>query len=79
MAINDQLCFSFACQVLEYHPQPWNQWVKIGDLAERRCFHATLSIGVEQLSCFFPGESFNIEQRGFGIDNNNDDNNDTQQ
>ena len=60
MIINDQVCSYFAFQVLEYHPQPWNQWVKIGDLQQARSRHATLSIGVEQLSCLFPGESFNI-------------------
>ena len=81
---DDQVRFSFACQVLEYHPQPLNQWVKIGDLQQARGYHATLSIGPEQLSCLLPGESFNMEmiimviesrrlidkQRGFGDDNN---------
>ena len=61
MTINDQVCFYFACQVLEYHPQPWNQWVATGDLQQARWAHATLSIGGEQLSCLLPGESFNIE------------------
>ena len=54
------LLFLFACQVLEYHPHPWDQWVSIGDLVHARRTHATLSIGVEQLPCF-SGESFNIE------------------
>ena len=58
---NDQVYFSFACQVLEYHPQPWNQWVKVGDLQQAKFSHATLSIGPEQLSCLLSGESFNIE------------------
>ena len=61
MIINDQVCFYFACQVLEYHPQPWNQWVQVGDLQQARDGHATLSIGPEQLACLFPGESFNME------------------
>ena len=61
MIINDQVCSYFAFQVLEYHPQPWNQWVQVGDLAQARAAHATLSIGVEQLSCLLSGESFNIE------------------
>ena len=88
MIINDQVCSYFAFQVLEYHPQPLNQWVKIGDLQQARGYHATLSIGPEQLSCLLPGESFNMEmiimvierrrlidkQRGFGNGNNNDDN-----
>ena len=59
--INDQICFSFAFQVVEYHPQPSNQWVQLGDLQVARRRHATLSIGVEQLPCLLPGESFNIE------------------
>ena len=81
------LLFLFACQVLEYHPHPWDQWVSIGDLVHARRTHATLSIGVEQLPCF-SGESFNIEmilwwcekrrlidkQRGFNNDNEFDDN-----
>ena len=80
MTIYDQVCFSFACQVLEYHPQPWNQWVQVGDLVQARSYHATLSIGAEQLACL-SGESFNMEmimiesrrlidkQRSFHIDN----------
>ena len=52
MIINDQVCFSFACQVLEYQPQPWNEWVKVGNIVEAKAEHATLSIGVEQLPCF---------------------------
>ena len=61
MTINDQLCFSFACQVLEYHPQPWNQWLQVGDLVQTRYGHATFSIGSEQLPCLLSGESFNKE------------------
>ena len=60
MIINDQVCFSFACQVLEYHPQPWNEWVKVGDLVQPREVHATLTIGPDQLPCL-SGESFDIE------------------
>ena len=61
MAINVQLCFSFAFQVLEYHPQPWNQWLHVGDLEDARRGHATLTIGPEQLPCLLSGESFNIK------------------
>ena len=61
MMINDQVCFSFAFQVLEYHPHPWNQWVHIGDLVQARSIHATLSIGPEQLPCFLSGEIFTID------------------
>ena len=32
MDINDQVCFSFTSQVLEYHPQPWNQWEPVAYL-----------------------------------------------
>ena len=61
MMINEQVCFSFACQVLEYHPQPCNEWVTVGDLVEERSAHATLIIGVEDLPCLLSGKSFNIE------------------
>ena len=60
MMINDQVCFSFACQVLEYHPQPWDEWLQVGDLQQARYVHATLSIGPEQLPCLSSGESFNM-------------------
>jgi len=43
-------------QVLEYHPQPCNQWVHIGDLAQATSEHETISIGVEQLPCLLSGE-----------------------
>ena len=61
MIINDQVCFSFVCQVLEYHPQPWNKWVQVGFMEQARSQHATLSVGPEQLPCLLPGESFNIK------------------
>ena len=48
-------------QVLEYHPQPWNQWLTIGDLEQARTRHATLSIGAEQVPCLLSGESFKME------------------
>ena len=43
------------CQVREYHPEPWNQWLKIGDLDKQRGDHAILSVGPEQLSCLSGG------------------------
>ena len=58
---DDQSCFSFAFQVLEYHPQPSNQWVKVGNIQQARRGHATLSIGAGQLPCLASGESFNME------------------
>ena len=53
--------FSFACQVLEYHPQPWDEWVTIGYLQQDRYNYATLSIGPEELPCLLSGESFGGE------------------
>ena len=38
-------------QVLEYHPEPWDQWVTVGSLEVGRNRHAVLSIGVEHLPC----------------------------
>ena len=59
---NDAQCgFSFACQVLEYHPQPWDEWVTIGYLQQDRYNYATLSIGPEELPCLLSGESFKME------------------
>ena len=66
-SINYQVCFSFACQVLEYQPQPWNQWVQVGDLVQARVWHTTLSIGPEQLPCL-SGESFNMEMINKGVE-----------
>ena len=48
-------------QVLEYHPQPWDQWVKVGDLQQARDSHATLSLGPVQLPCLLSGESCKME------------------
>ena len=44
--------------MVEYHPQPWNQWQEIGNLQVTRREHAALSIGPKQLSCV-SGGSFN--------------------
>ena len=60
MMISGKVCFSFAFQVLEYHPHPWDQWLLIGDLEQARQGHATLSLGPEQLPCLLSGESFDI-------------------
>ena len=38
-------------QVLEYHPEPWNQWLEVGNLEDRRVAHAVLSVGPQQLPC----------------------------
>jgi len=47
---------SYRSEVLEYQPEPLNQWVTIGNLEEARGFHATLSIGAEQLPCYSGSE-----------------------
>ena len=42
---------TFACQVLEYQPEPANQWTTVGQLEAERQAHAVLSIGSEGLPC----------------------------
>ena len=42
---------SFDCQVLEYQPEPSNQWTTVGQLETARRNHAVLSIGPEALPC----------------------------
>ena len=42
---------SYRSEVLEYHPQPWNQWLTIGRIQQERYDHAVLSVGSEQLPC----------------------------
>ena len=41
---------SFSWQVLEYHPEPWDQWVLVGNILGR-FDHAVVSIGPQQLPC----------------------------
>ena len=43
-------------QVLEYHPEPWDEWLVVGHLQTARAAHAALSIGHQQLPCL-SGES----------------------
>ena len=45
----------FACQVLEYQPEPSNQWTQIGQLEANRWKHAVLSISSEELPCWQGG------------------------
>ena len=47
---NNKLIF-FACQVLEYQPEPSNQWTTVGQLETGRSYHAVLSIDSEALPC----------------------------
>ena len=41
----------YVCQVLEYHPEPWNEWTAIGEIEEARESHTVLSFGTVQLPC----------------------------
>ena len=41
----------FACQVLEYQPEPSNRWTTVGQLETGRRDHAVLSIDSEALPC----------------------------
>ena len=50
MIDNDKLII-FACQVLEYQPEPSNQWTTVGQLETGRNYHAVLSIDSEALPC----------------------------
>ena len=47
----DKKLIIFACQVLEYQPEPSNQWTTVGQLETGRNAHAVLSIGSEALPC----------------------------
>ena len=49
--INDQVWPSFAWQVLEYHPEPWDKWTNVGNILIRRRSHAVHSVGHKQLPC----------------------------
>ena len=40
-----------SCQVLEYRPEPWDEWVSVGDIQVGRGNHAILSIEASQLPC----------------------------
>jgi len=42
---------SLRSDVLEYQPEPLNQWTTVGQLETRRWCHAVLSIGSEELPC----------------------------
>jgi len=42
---------SFRSEVLEYHPEPWDQWVTVGNILVGRYEHAVLSVGPQQLPC----------------------------
>ena len=47
----DSKLINFACQVLEYQPEPSNQWTTVGQLETGRNYHAVLSIDSEALPC----------------------------
>jgi len=42
---------SYRSEVLEYHPDPLNQWSLIGHLQSGKSGHAVLSVGSQQLPC----------------------------
>ena len=42
----------YRSEVLQYHPEPWDRWVVVGDLRRKRHGHAALSIGTQELPCF---------------------------
>jgi len=46
---------SFRSEVLEYHPEPLNQWLHIGHLQSGKASHAVLSVGSQQLPCLSTG------------------------
>ena len=48
---DDNELIIFACQVLEYQPEPSNQWTTVGQLETGRHLHAVLSISSEALLC----------------------------
>jgi hypothetical protein len=45
---------SYRSEVLEYQPEPLNNWTTVGQLETKRADHAVLSIGSEALPCL-PG------------------------
>ena len=51
----DNLLIIFTCQVLEYQPEPSNQWTRVGQIETKRANHAVLSIGCEALLSSLPG------------------------
>ena len=38
-------------KVLEYYPNPWNTWVKVGNLPTGRALHSVLAIGPQHVAC----------------------------
>ena len=44
--------------MLEYHPEPLNQWSLVGHLQSGKAYHAVLSVGSQQLPCLSTGRSF---------------------
>merc|ERR1712126_352257 len=43
--------YSYRYEVLEYQPEPSNQWTTVGQLETGRWYHAVLSIDSEALPC----------------------------
>merc|ERR1719350_896022 len=38
-------------EVFEYHPEPWNQWLTVGNIQVGRYYLTALSIGPQQMPC----------------------------
>ena len=53
--------------MFEYHPEPWNQWINIGNLSIDRGYHAVLSIGAQDLPCL-SGECYNTTQHNTNLE-----------
>ena len=45
-------------KVLEYQRGPPDRWVEIGNLQDKRAYHAVVSIGTRELSCLKPWKMF---------------------
>ena len=43
--------------MLEYHPEPWNEWVNVGNLEIARAYLALLSVGPQHIPCL-SGKSY---------------------
>merc|ERR1712181_182707 len=43
--------YSYRSEVIEYHPEPLNQWSLMGHLQSGKAYHAVLSVGSQQLPC----------------------------
>ena len=49
--------------MLEYQPQPWDEWVEVGHLKKGRAEHATVSVGPQQLPCLAGADKIYLDSR----------------